>query len=677
MTTTTMMNSKSKSSIGGGSGSGGDSEVGMTPLPSGGGGGTTAAAATGAAAVRHHSLALSSTEHGDGAAPPPGVRRHRNSSATVEEDEDEQEVAQRRRDKRVCVIRFSLVVALLTAAAVIASFAGWHVKDSENKSFVMQYHDSVEKVGMAFQTRLDVKRDSIMTFSSMITSRYGQLDAWPNVTIPDFQEQTEGILRIAEGRALSFNPIITQDVNRLQWEAHATESAWMLGGGDSVLIVPDPPNATWPDNRTVSFGIYSRDGDGNVIYDPGYDPDSIDYPDVLVPVWQIAPFVGNERAVMFNLHSEFNRMQALDNMMTHGVPSLTAILQLVQDKDAIRPSAIMFYPVFDEFGNFTSSEDVVGSVSLVFSWDTFLNSILPDYIKGVSCVLSASTGQVYSYTISGAQVTFLGEGDMHDPNYDEYREVVEVYLLLDEEEQIGKFITYTLTMYPSEEFEDQYSTNKPAVYAIGAVLIFCFTACLFLLYDRLVEDRQMKTSRLARQRGNIVDAMFPAAFRDRLYKTQDQADTQRRQSQASRRESDDSVGHGIEADESGTESNTGGSISIVGSISSVRRSSSHMSNVANKIKLKNIDKFMRGVQRGVGDPQMSLERGVLEDDPIAELFHNTSIMFSDIVGEWCSKRRGPLLFCCRSIVPRHPFSIFVSLSPHAPSFFDYYNVCVW
>ncbi len=50
----------------------------------------------------------------------------------------------------------------------------------------------------------------------LITSRYGPLDAWPNVTIPNFQEHTEGILRIAEGRTMSFNPIITQDVNRLQ-----------------------------------------------------------------------------------------------------------------------------------------------------------------------------------------------------------------------------------------------------------------------------------------------------------------------------------------------------------------------------------------------------------------------------------------------------------------------------
>lgn len=76
---------------------------------------------------------------------------------------------------------------------------------------------------------------------------------WPNVTIPNFQEQTAGLLIIADGRALSYNPIITQDVNRLEWEAHATESAWILG---APQLISPPPDSTWPNNRTVSFGIY-------------------------------------------------------------------------------------------------------------------------------------------------------------------------------------------------------------------------------------------------------------------------------------------------------------------------------------------------------------------------------------------------------------------------------------
>lgn len=556
--------------------------------------------------------------------------------------EDELGASQRRQDRRVCCIRGILVLALIATAVVVATFAGWYVSSDEHEDFVLQYTDSYEVVQEAFQIRLDVKRDSAMVLSAMFTSRYGPLGAFPNVTTPNFEEQTKGLLLISDCRALSFNPVITQDVDRLQWEAHASESAWLLGEPVALL-----GNETWPDNRTVSFGIYSRDESKTVVYDPGYEPDSEAYSNILVPVWQIAPYETNERAVMFNLHSEINRMQALDNMMKYGVPSLTAILQLVQDKDEIRPSAILFYPVFDSFESTPDGErergKVVGSVSLVFSWDTFLASILPDYIKGLVCVLSASTGQVYSYTIRGDDVEFMGEGDLHDPNYDEYQEQVEARLLLEGDEDAGKFIIYTLTLYPSEEFEAQYKTKKPAVYASGAVLIFFFTAAIFLLYDHLVEDRQERTSRLARQSGNIVEAMFPPAFRERLYKVHGNADQQRRLSQRSRRDSDSSRAGVEEESSSATKTEIVGSSvnSVASSIYPIRRTSQIGTSVRKKVTLKSIDTFMKGLQStNQFDPQFSREEeGVLEGEPIAELFHNTSIMFSDIVGftQWSSE----------------------------------------
>ena len=213
-----------------------------------------------------------------------------------------------------------MISTLVSATAVVAYFAGTYVASDERSNFEVQYGDSVAKVAEAFQHRIDINHDTAKTFSSMITSRYGisnndvrgvvvdeeeesvlalfgegEQDAevsndnndptarssttWNyNVTIPDFQEQTAGLLAIADGRALSFNPIITQDVNRLEWEEYAAKSAWILG--DESLIVPASGD-TWPENRTVSFGIYSKTEHGEVIYDEGHEPNS-KYPDVMV-----------------------------------------------------------------------------------------------------------------------------------------------------------------------------------------------------------------------------------------------------------------------------------------------------------------------------------------------------------------------------------------------------------
>ena len=112
-------------------------------------------------------------------------------------------------------------------------------------------------------------------------------------------------------------------------------------------------------------------------------------------------------------------------MLEYKVPTLTAILQLVQDS-VRRPSSILFFPVFDDFesdyGNRTNN--VVGSISIVFSWDTLLRKILPNYIKGMICVLRSSIGQEYSYSVSGKDVKFLGEGDQHDPRYNKYKVLI-------------------------------------------------------------------------------------------------------------------------------------------------------------------------------------------------------------------------------------------------------------
>lgn len=310
-------------------------------------------------------------------------------------------------------------------------------------------------------------------------------------------------------------------------------------------------------------------------------------------------------------------------MLEYKVPTLTAILQLVQDS-VRRPSSILFFPVFDDFesdyGNRTNN--VVGSISIVFSWDTLLQKILPNYIKGMICVLRSSTGQEYSYSVSGKDVKFLGEGDQHDPRYNKYKEVVNATLGNTEEllGQVDYLITYTLLMYPSETFESQYVTNRAAIYTAGVVLIFLCTSALFLLYDYLVEDRQQKTERVAQQSANIVDSMFPAGFRERLYKSHQDNDKKKRSSvtsncdasEATRKASNKANGEGDGRSRSRSPS--------------YRRQSTRPRKIVNL----QIDKFMAGVRSAPKDhnPMAHLD----DDKPIADLFLDTSIMFADIVG---------------------------------------------
>lgn len=254
--------------------------------------------------LRRRSSTTRSNDSGDD---PPISNAEKSLPSPVDEAHPEKQ------NRKVCMLRGAMIFTLLSATVVVATLVYLYVTRDEERIFYTQYKDSVSKVAEAFQHGIDMKHDAASTFSAIYTSIYGNIvqeinaqePVWPNATLPFFAEKAKDLLKISGGRALSFNPIITQNGNRIEWEAHATESAWLLG--DKSLVVP-PPDLTWPNNRTVSFGIYSRDSDRNVVYDPGFAPGSR-YEDVLVPVWQIYPIKTNEKAVMFNLHSEMNRQR--------------------------------------------------------------------------------------------------------------------------------------------------------------------------------------------------------------------------------------------------------------------------------------------------------------------------------------------------------------------------------
>ena len=127
-------------------------------------------------------------------------------------------------------------------------------------------------------------------------------------------------------------------------------------------------------------GIYAKTSTGSKIRNPVNDTGSL-YPTIHIPVWQIAPIASNAAAVMFNLHSEPRRQLALDLVLSTKLPALTDVLQLVQDPNPpIRPSTILFAPVFDLS---SSNQNIVGTTSIVFSWDNVIAETLPSYLQGL------------------------------------------------------------------------------------------------------------------------------------------------------------------------------------------------------------------------------------------------------------------------------------------------------
>ena len=131
-------------------------------------------------------------------------------------------------------------------------------------------------------------------------------------------------------------------------------------------------------------------------------------------------------------------------------------------------------------------DTLVGFIFGAVWWVEVMEEVFPTEAEGIDCVMKGKfedSESVYSYTIKEGSGVFVGEGDRHDPNFDEYRME---QVLIDPDSISGYSAVYTLSCYPNEHFAEVYTTENPMFTAIGAVLIIIITSAIFVLYDRCV-----------------------------------------------------------------------------------------------------------------------------------------------------------------------------------------------
>jgi len=185
--------------------------------------------------------------------------------------------------------------------------------------------------------------------------------------------------------------------------------------------------------------------------------------------------------------------------------------------------SLVSVPVFDSF---IDNRTTVGVIVAWIHWASYFESILPETVSGIVVVLSNTCGGRYTFEIIGSQVSFLGEGDLHNPDFSRKN----ISSTFSQGQVINDGTAHGITLdqdpcnvqiniYPSHKFYDSYADTSPTVITLSVSFIFVFTAVLFLLYDRLVERRQALVLQKALQSSAIVSSLFPKNFRDRLMTT--------------------------------------------------------------------------------------------------------------------------------------------------------------
>jgi hypothetical protein len=144
------------------------------------------------------------------------------------------------------------------------------------------------------------------------------------------------------------------------------------------------------------------------------------------------------------------------------------------------PYGYLMEPVYSAF---EENPELVGILVGLASFGNLLDKLLPERAKRLVCVIKDACGDAITYELNGRDSEFLGEGDLHDPNFDKYEHStrMELYLRTFEDR-----CAHTLYIYPTVEFREHYETKYPAIYSSVVALAFLVTSILLFVYDRCV-----------------------------------------------------------------------------------------------------------------------------------------------------------------------------------------------
>lgn len=149
--------------------------------------------------------------------------------------------------------------------------------------------------------------------------------------------------------------------------------------------------------------------------------------------------------------------------------------------------------------------------------------------------------------------------------------------------------SFTITVYPTEQFESSYRSNEPLYFMIGVLAIFFCTALPFVVVDWLSQKHQQGVMSTARRQNALVSSLFPKNVQKKLME---------------------------EIEEEATKNKTG------------------------KAGLRNY------LNNGQEETPEEGGKGTFKTKPIADLFPETTIMFADIAGftAWSSTREPSQVF---------------------------------
>lgn len=312
--------------------------------------------------------------------------------------------------------------------------------------------------------------------------------SWPGVNLPLFDAQARNLREQLNADWVSVVALVHKS-ERSTWDTYVAENQGWVQESRHLSGVEDVGN-----NPEITPYIFRRDNSG--------DP----YRDVILPetyyapAWQTTPLSMVSDLVNYNWLDSGLVSNLYDEMVKNGNSSISGPIDTTAtstDDDNKWPRAYMATPIYNssmanrdgaDSTTTGTSSSLVGMVLASVPLHHFLDNIVPSDQVGIKVVAQylcnddsgkkKMAGQDFTYQVDGPKVEYSGAGDLHQkPRWTSHNfsAVIESFHTIES-------CSYTLNVYPSDEFYGIHRSSRPGISTGIVILVFFVTALVFTWY---------------------------------------------------------------------------------------------------------------------------------------------------------------------------------------------------
>lgn len=388
----------------------------------------------------------------------------------------------------VAIGKWTFVFFLMLVAAFLGVMSYYLLARAQQNLWEEQYESmtarAIETIQLVAASRL-LYGPRIM--AEVAAHTFPNAEDWPFVWIDGYWDIVQNVIPTSLGTGMNLAPIVDPAVTDVQ---EFEDFVY----GKFAEVFPDNPD----------MGARSHFGKGIWIQDASIDTEDNRIHDVtgvsihgservfMSPKIQ-GEWIGviDSEWVMMNTHGFNNQGKAIDyalDCVEERAKSDDPDSFMCQGLSPMQPSkapqehlgmfGFVATPIYPANDRLTCTGFIFG---LVY-FSELLGEMYPKDVRGIDCVFSTET-QVFTYTVENGKGEFAGEGDWHNPDFDQYKWET---LIIDPETMSPSSEQYTCACYPNEEFSQAYEKGIPAIACAGAIGIIFFISAIFFLYDRCV-----------------------------------------------------------------------------------------------------------------------------------------------------------------------------------------------